>query len=287
MKLIRQGKALAALLGLLILFVFWGCSTSSSEKKVDDLQGKKKPTEESALNSKGTDKSQEESLNLFDQNEEGDIDDFVLEEDEINNAEDNQLVEEEDVKEAASESNSSANRLLREESSLGYLGGGAGEAATEGLPEMGTKMSYIVQKGDSLSKISKRLYDDFSRWSDLARWSNVSNPNLIYPGDIVYYQLTEKTLVFAEAYESLINQKSSFNVKPGSSLMFVAKQIYGTSDKWKELWRINHSVKDPRSIPKGTTKISFIESGLIGSVKGIWKKTAHRKDSMRWKKNRV
>jgi LysM repeat protein len=41
---------------------------------------------------------------------------------------------------------------------------------------------YIVQGGDSLSLISKKLYGDFSRVDEIAKLNNIKNVNLIYPG---------------------------------------------------------------------------------------------------------
>ncbi|MCB1199268.1 MAG: FecR domain-containing protein [Leptospiraceae bacterium] len=39
-----------------------------------------------------------------------------------------------------------------------------------------------VEKGETLSKISKKYLDDPSRWKDLLKYNKISNPNLIYPG---------------------------------------------------------------------------------------------------------
>ncbi|HMG94362.1 MAG TPA: LysM peptidoglycan-binding domain-containing protein [Chryseolinea sp.] len=41
---------------------------------------------------------------------------------------------------------------------------------------------YIVQQGDSLSRISKKLYGDFSQAEKIAQMNKISNPDLIYPG---------------------------------------------------------------------------------------------------------
>lgn len=41
---------------------------------------------------------------------------------------------------------------------------------------------YIVQPGDSLSMISKKLYGDFSRVDEIAAMNKIRNADLIYPG---------------------------------------------------------------------------------------------------------
>jgi len=43
---------------------------------------------------------------------------------------------------------------------------------------------YVVQPGDSLSKIAKEVYGDASRWPEIAEANKdeVPDPNLIHPG---------------------------------------------------------------------------------------------------------
>lgn len=47
-----------------------------------------------------------------------------------------------------------------------------------------TSSSYIVQSGDTLSEIGMRLG---VHWSKLADMNGVTNPNLIYPGQVIHY----------------------------------------------------------------------------------------------------
>jgi nucleoid-associated protein YgaU len=44
--------------------------------------------------------------------------------------------------------------------------------------------TYVVVKGDSLSKIAKQQYGDASKWHDIyhANADVIKNPDLIYPG---------------------------------------------------------------------------------------------------------
>jgi len=44
--------------------------------------------------------------------------------------------------------------------------------------------TYVVVKGDSLSKIAKRQYGDASKWRRIyeANRDSIKNPDLIYPG---------------------------------------------------------------------------------------------------------
>ena len=44
--------------------------------------------------------------------------------------------------------------------------------------------TYVVVKGDTLSKIAEREYGDATRWREIyqANRATIKNPNLIYPG---------------------------------------------------------------------------------------------------------
>jgi nucleoid-associated protein YgaU len=47
--------------------------------------------------------------------------------------------------------------------------------------------TYTVVKGDSLSKIAKRLYGDANRWNQIfeANKDKIKDPDLIYPGQVL------------------------------------------------------------------------------------------------------
>ena len=115
-----------------------------------------------------------------------------------------------------------------------------GEAAPEfmsmpGLPEMGAKLAYIVEKGDTLAKISEKVYGNASKWKELASLAGISNPNKIYPGEVIYYQLSAETSAFASSYESL--GRSAITVVKGDTLAKISAKVYGTSSKWRAIWR--------------------------------------------------
>lgn len=44
---------------------------------------------------------------------------------------------------------------------------------------------YEIQKGDTLWKISVRAYQDGYKWPQIAKANNISNPNIIHPGNIL------------------------------------------------------------------------------------------------------
>jgi nucleoid-associated protein YgaU len=47
--------------------------------------------------------------------------------------------------------------------------------------------TYTVVAGDSLSKISKKIYGDANRWKEIfqANKDKIKNPDLIYPGQVL------------------------------------------------------------------------------------------------------
>ncbi len=57
-------------------------------------------------------------------------------------------------------------------------------AAGAGRPNPDTMRIYVVQSGDSLSKIAKRFYGDANAWNRIAQANKdlIKNPDLIQPG---------------------------------------------------------------------------------------------------------
>ena len=133
---------------------------------------------------------------------------------------------------------------------------------TEGsaLPEMGAKLAYVVKKGDTLGDIAQNIYGDKSRWRDLARWSGFSNPHLIFPGNLVYYQYTEQSAAFAQKYES--QPKAEVVVQAGDSLSGIAARVYGDHSHWVIIWRHNGHVTNPDRIEVGQV-ITYPQQGYL------------------------
>ena len=50
--------------------------------------------------------------------------------------------------------------------------------ATKAEPQF---YEYTVKKGDTLSEISERFYDNWVRYPEIARANGITNPNLIFP----------------------------------------------------------------------------------------------------------
>lgn len=138
-----------------------------------------------------------------------------------------------------------------------------GSPAAPGLPEIGSKMAYIVEAGDTMGKISQKIYGTPGRWQELASLSGMSNPSRIYPGDLVYYTLDESAVAFATAYESI--QRSSETVQPGDTLATIAQRIYGSTTAWRSLWRHNDKIDNPDIVATGTT-VYYLPKGALSAA---------------------
>lgn len=136
-------------------------------------------------------------------------------------------------------------------------------AATDGLPEMGAKMSYIVQKGDTLGKIAAKIYGDMSRWRELAAFTGVANPSLIYPGDLIYYQLDETSVAFARTYENIT--RSEVVVEAGDTLAKIATRVLGDSQNWRAIWRQNDNINDPDKLVAGDV-LFYISADALATL---------------------
>ena len=55
---------------------------------------------------------------------------------------------------------------------------------TGGATTSGEPRTYVVQKGDSLSKIAKEMYNDVKQWKKIfeANKTQIKNPDVIKPG---------------------------------------------------------------------------------------------------------
>ncbi|MEI6833521.1 MAG: LysM domain-containing protein [bacterium] len=143
-------------------------------------------------------------------------------------------------------------------------------AAVPGMPEMGSKMAYVVEAGDTLGKIASKIYGDQKRWRDIANLSGMDNPNHIYPGDIIYYSLEESSRNFASAYEGIRRAKEI--VQDGDTLAAISKRVYGTSKAWRHIWRQNDNIDNPDVLTAGMA-VYYVEKGAFNAamtkVKGM------------------
>lgn len=110
-------------------------------------------------------------------------------------------------------------------------------------------MYYYVQSGDNLSKIAKRIYGTNSAWKKLAAMNNLKDPNHIFAGDFIHYELEQSSKAFTDAYENA--PKAKVIVKKGDTLSSVAKAVFGKVSDWRVLWKENPQIKNPDKLKVG------------------------------------
>jgi nucleoid-associated protein YgaU len=62
-----------------------------------------------------------------------------------------------------------------------------GSSTADSPPSSAPEQTYTVKKGDSLSKIAKRVYGDAQQWRKIheANRDTIANPDLIHPGQVL------------------------------------------------------------------------------------------------------
>ncbi len=65
--------------------------------------------------------------------------------------------------------------------------GGSSSKSVPDASSAARQQTYTVVSGDSLSKISKRLYGDAAKWKKIyeSNTDQIKNPDLIYPGQVL------------------------------------------------------------------------------------------------------
>lgn len=102
-----------------------------------------------------------------------------------------------------------------------------------------TVINYVVKKGDTLSGIAKEYNTTYQK---LALDNNISNPNLIYPGQII------------KIYETSTINPTTYVVKKGDTLSSIAEK-YNTT--WQVIYNKNKNVigENPDIIKPGQVLI--------------------------------
>jgi len=111
---------------------------------------------------------------------------------------------------------------------------------------------YVVQPGDTLAHISRRVYGDSSRWRELAASNNIANPRRIFPGDVIKFDTAD---TYASSYASKMESRYlTVQVQRGDTLSSISARVFGTVKAWKYLWRFNEDkISNPNMIRVGQT----------------------------------
>jgi nucleoid-associated protein YgaU len=113
----------------------------------------------------------------------------------------------------------------------------------------GDGVSYKVQKGDTLMKISWEQYGDLFRWREIyaLNKSKIQDPNHVPPGTVI--QIAGKGRSPASAME---HNGDQYLIMLGDTLGKISGKVYGSMGKWKKIWENNKSlIRDPNKIYAG------------------------------------
>ena len=115
---------------------------------------------------------------------------------------------------------------------------------TEEQAKAQAEQEYKVVAGDSLSKISEKLYGSQELWPVLARENNIVNPN------IIFVDATLKIPAKSDA-EKIKSEMAitSYQVQSGDTLFLIAEKVYGDGSKWKVLNQANNVGRLPNGNP--------------------------------------
>lgn len=128
----------------------------------------------------------------------------------------------------------------------------------------GNEKMYIVQPGDTLSKIAAAIYGTQGEWQNLAELNGINGKSKIFPGDALKYVPSEKTAAFESKVDSL--PKATITVEKGDTLSKIATRVMGNASYWKMLWRWNEAaIPDANMIAVGMT-LSYVSAKDLEAV---------------------
>ncbi|WP_214366861.1 LysM peptidoglycan-binding domain-containing protein [Pseudonocardia sp. H11422] len=102
------------------------------------------------------------------------------------------------------------------------------------LPGGAPTHSYVVQAGDTLSKIAQEQLGDATRWPEIFALNRniIRHPDRIFPG---------QTLILPTG-PAVQPQLRFYVVQPGDTLSEIARQHLGAADRWPEIFALNGDV---------------------------------------------
>lgn len=124
-------------------------------------------------------------------------------------------------------------------------------------------ITHIVVKGDTLWDISEKYHGDPFRYPELAADSNVKNPDLIYPGDVITIATTQKIDNGAHSQfsgQADVAELEMSQLKPvrfithtvvkGDTLWHICKQYLGNPFRYPEAAKLS-KIRNPDLIYPG------------------------------------
>lgn len=125
-------------------------------------------------------------------------------------------------------------------------------SSTTEINASGSIRTYTVQKNETLMMIAFKIYGDYGKWQSIANQNPGINSTKLAAGMEVKY--------LAPSSEFNWNPEGSpYLIKWGDTLGRISGNVYGTQNRWKDIWNNNKPlIKNPNKIFAGFT-IYYIE----------------------------
>lgn len=159
------------------------------------------------------------------------------------------------------------------------------KVASEPFEKNGKLMNtvYLARPGDTWSKVAAKVLNDKTSSKTLKKWNSSLSHRELKAGDKVYYNSlnrsddSSKILTY---YEDKGDIPKTYVSKKGDNLRAVAKELFGKSDFWKELWATN-AVDSKGALSAGTELRYWKGSDSAGeSAPAMAKTEAHSNVAM-------
>ena len=127
--------------------------------------------------------------------------------------------------------------------------------ATRSQTPTSTVQRHVVQRGDSLSSISKLYYGSSGHTDLLARTNGLANPNNVPLGTSLVIPDRGRTATPATTPRSSTRTVArQTTVRDGETLSEIAQRELGSSKAWPKIWKANKNIlPDPDKLKAGMT----------------------------------
>ncbi len=153
----------------------------------------------------------------------------------IVDAEDEELILEDEPLIASEEGGAASDPIILDES-----------VASADVAMTDEEGSYTVKRGETLMMAAFNIYGDYRKWKDLRDLNGMSS-SVVNEGAVIRYKKPASEFVWNP--EGL-----PYLIKNGDSLVSISNDKYGTTNKWKLIYNNNRPlIKDPNLIFAGFT----------------------------------
>lgn len=114
--------------------------------------------------------------------------------------------------------------------------------------------SYTFQKGDTLGRVSQKLYGTSKKWKAIAKWNQLKPPYSIQVGQVL--TLLEKPAPKKQKSNQL--KTWSYETQDNEILGEISEKLYGDSSLWIDIAHWNH-IQEPYLVPAHTPLVLYKE----------------------------